>query len=230
MWSDSGVVVSIKKYGERSRLIDIFFRDRGKVSGLARCYDGLRASQFDIVDVEYVAKKVGGTGSWSVKSVMSIWPSILHKPLYLLICQSVCYSIANLLYSNIKYSGLFEVVSRLLDALKTCNEKEILNLYGYFDLFLLYALGYGFDRKCHCGKASCTITQYGDAFCLDCIGDGDYFCVPKIWVNWFNLDFSIYNCSDLLQSFTIVDHFLYRYFPTFNNSFKVMLMSMVVSN
>ena len=151
-WSDKGLVISVKKYGENSLILHLFTKDHGVHAGLVK-YNSNKKSGYiyelgNILSVEWTGRLEEQLGFYKSELDKSYLYSIINNPLKLDALNSIC-SMLNMFLAerqvNIKlYQQTIEIIMHL-----NVDDMSWVSRYIQWELILLSELGYGLDlSKC----------------------------------------------------------------------------------
>ena len=233
IWSDCGVVLSSKKHGEKYKLINIFTKEHGKISGMMSLSKQHAVSVFSNVHVDFVEKTAGALGFWRIKNEKQNWVLATNKHTHILACQSMCFILDQVLSPALRNEHLFDFVNFFVSEFHKFSHLEILNFYAHFEIILLKNMGYGFDlSKCSiCGKdenVHYISPKTGHSASKACLFDGKadivdlnkLFAIPDVWASWMNNDFSNVQKQAVLQSLGISGYFIDKNILQVENYFR----------
>lgn len=141
-WSDSGIVLSSRKHGEKYKIVDIFTQHHGKISAMFSLSKSSSFSIFSNVDIEYSSKTVTSLGFWKLKSENQNWIFLINSFQHIQVCQSIAYILNKVLPQAVPHEILFNVVRYISYNLKNFSNNEISTIYAYFELVLLREIGF----------------------------------------------------------------------------------------
>ncbi len=149
-WQGNGYVISTKKFGENSVILDVFTRDRGRYQGLVRGGTGrqkralLQAGNY--LKLNWRARLEEQLGQFQVEAIKLNTGYILSSKLAPLALSSIC-ELLKKLPDRQAYNQLydsFEIVLRHL-----IDDKDWLPLLVKWQIGFLQQMGYGLDlSKC----------------------------------------------------------------------------------
>jgi len=141
-WSDSGIVLSSRKHGEKYKIVDIFTQHHGKISAMFSLSKNSSFSIFSNVDIEYSSKTVTSLGFWKLKSENQNWIFLINSFQHIQACQSIAYILNKVLPQDVPHETLFNVVKYISYNLKNFSDSEISTIYAYFEFVLLREIGF----------------------------------------------------------------------------------------
>ncbi|MES2677387.1 MAG: DNA repair protein RecO [Pseudomonadota bacterium] len=148
-FSDSGIIISVRKYSESSLIVKVLSNSHGLYSGFVR---GATSSpknriiyqNFNLVDFEWSSKVEDNLGFFKIELQKSFLADIISSPVKL----SALGAISHLIEQNVLerepveeiFSGLLELLQKL-----SLEDEVFLKQYIQFEIDLLQVLGYGID-------------------------------------------------------------------------------------
>ncbi len=165
-WEDEGLLLSVRKYGESSALIELLTRSKGKRVGLLR--GAFRKNIRPILQpgnqlqVTWSSRLEYSLGEFKVELLKSRFHSITRYKEKIDLLNLVCTFCSTYLPERDSMDNLYEKTINLLD----CEKELIGNLLIYikWELTLLQDLGFGLDLR------KCVVTGTSDSL---------YFVSPK---------------------------------------------------
>ncbi len=157
-WQGEGFVLSTRKHGETSAIIDVFTRDRGRHLGLVRGGVSRRMRPVlqpgNRVKVEWRGRLSEHLGYYTVEAVNSRAAELMNDRLSLAGLNALCAMCRELLPEREAAPELWDVFAIIVDNL---DDPDIWPpLYVRWEAGLLSALGYGLDLS------SCAATGVND--------------------------------------------------------------------
>ena len=144
-WSDVGIVLSAKKYGEKYKIVNVFTKKHGKISAMVSISKNNTFAIFSNVELDYSAKSVDSLGFWRLRSEKQTWVFSMNSENHILVCQSICFLLSKVLPLGVCHERLFEFTRYISDNLQLFSKKDIMLLYAYFEFILLDDIGFGMD-------------------------------------------------------------------------------------
>ncbi len=144
-WKEKAIILSIKNFGENSRIITLFNRSIGKTRGLLK---GLKLSiqPGDICEVCWRGRNAEQLGVLKVENLFSPFSFVFNNPMEVLAIESACTLCINGLPDKAPHSELFDSLHSLL--LKI-TQNNWLSDYVLFEKNFLAEMGVGLDlSKC----------------------------------------------------------------------------------
>jgi len=146
-WTGEGYVLSVKKHGETSAIIELLTRDRGRHLGLVR--GGVSRKLRPVlqpgnkVKVEWRARLSEHLGYYTVEAINSRAAELMNDRLSLAGLNSACAMAREALPEREVHADVFDAFEVLVDNL---HDKDIWPaLYIQWEAGLLSSMGYGLD-------------------------------------------------------------------------------------
>jgi len=148
-WAGEGYVLSVKKHGETSAIIEVFTRDRGRHLGLVR--GGVSRKMRPVlqpgnkIKVEWRARLQEHLGYFTVEAMDSRAAELMQSRLSLAGLNAACAVAREVLPERAAHPEVFDAFEVLVQNL---NEKDIWPaLYIQWEAGLLTSMGYGLDMS-----------------------------------------------------------------------------------
>lgn len=210
-WRDQGILLSVRKHGEATALIEVFTALHGRHSGAVR--GGASRKMAPVLqpgaqlDVHWRARLEDQMGNFTVELLQPRAAPILGDRLALLALGSVCALCRYALPERAAYPGLYAATMEILDSL---GQPGWLRTYALWELHLLEETGFGLDLN----RCAVTGAQQGLAYvsprtgrAVTIEGAGAYAArllpLPAALVNGGS-----FSALDLTQSLAISGYFL----------------------
>jgi DNA repair protein RecO (recombination protein O) len=146
-WREEGILIGVRRYGENSVIVEIFFENRGRHLGVVRGGSSRRLNPIlqlgNDLDAHWKARLEEHLGSFSVDLVKSRASSIMMDRFALSGLSSICSLLNFTLPERENHVKLFENTRNLLNLL-TSKTDWLLN-YLHWEMVLLEELGFGLD-------------------------------------------------------------------------------------
>lgn len=236
-FSDSGIVLSSRKFKEDLKIVSILTKGHGRVVGLTKVLKRNSFSSLSIVDVEMRKKDTQQSlGFWFKKQEKQNWSLCFQSRIFLLVCQSVCLTLDKVLPIGAHFPLIFNFFYNFLQNFK---EDEAITAYAFFEFLLLKESGFGFDlNTCSiCGKpekVKYLFPDTGRTAESKCYSPSSthLFEIPEIWFTWEkgDQDFRRYQKEEVLNSLSITKHFISKNLPPFSNCFRESVVSHLFSD
>ncbi|MBE7636890.1 DNA repair protein RecO [Sneathiella sp. P13V-1] len=147
-WLDSGIVLSARKYGENSVILQAFTKEHGRCAGLVRGGTSKKLRGIlqpgNIVGLKWQSRIADQLGTYTIEAGQSSGALLFDRPLSLAACSSIVALLEKTLPEKEIHSPLFEASSILLGLLD-----DDIELWGpllvKWELGLLSEMGYGLD-------------------------------------------------------------------------------------
>jgi len=147
-WSDKGLVISVKKYGENSLILHLFTKEHGVHAGLVK-YSSTKKNGYiyelgNILSVEWSGRLEEQLGFYKSELEKSYLYSIINNSLKLDALNSIC-SMLNIFLAERQVNSI--LYQQSIDIIQYLNDDEMtwLSRYIQWELLLLSELGYGLD-------------------------------------------------------------------------------------
>ena len=146
-WQADGYILSSRKHGETSAIVDIFTRDKGRHPGLVRGGAGRRMRPVlqpgNHVSAEWRGRLEDHLGSYVIEAIDSRSAELMEERLSLAGLNALCVMARELLPERQVFGSLFDVFGIIVSTLDDPNVWPA--LYVRWEAGLLSALGYGLD-------------------------------------------------------------------------------------
>lgn len=147
-WLDSGIVLSARKYGESSVILQAFTKDHGRCAGLVRGGSGKKLRGIlqpgNLVGLKWQSRIADQLGSFTIEAGQSSGALLFDRPLSLAACSSIVSLLEKTLPEKEIHTPLYDATEILLGLLD-----EDIDLWGpllvKWELGLLSEMGYGLD-------------------------------------------------------------------------------------
>ncbi|MCR9214872.1 MAG: DNA repair protein RecO [Proteobacteria bacterium] len=147
-WTDIGVLLSCRKYGENSVIVHAFTKDHGRTAGLVRGGTGRRLRGLlqpgNEVQLTWRGRLPEQLGNFTVDAKLSFASQLFDIPLALLASSSAMSVLDIFLPEREPHPRLYEATLLLLAALEESEEVWPV-LYAKWELGVLSEVGYGLD-------------------------------------------------------------------------------------
>lgn len=211
-WSDTGIIIHLKKLGESQSVITLFTKNHGKCSGVFRLSKQNRGwlQLGTRVEATWRARLETQLGQWRLEPQSSQTPLLFDHPGKLAALTSACSLCHLLLPEGHTYPDLFHGFESLMAQLFSDNWGQP---YALFERDLLAELGYGLDLS------QCAITgrsdnlvavspKTGRAACLEVAKQYEGKLLP---LPLFFLKNSENSLKELLEGLHLTGYFLERF-------------------
>jgi DNA repair protein RecO (recombination protein O) len=150
-WTDSAILLSIRKYGENSALVRAFSREHGVYGGVVRSATSKTmrgvVQSGNIVSATWQARLQEQLGSFKLEMTEPVAALLMQYPDRLAALTSVCALVESALPERHPYPRLYTLLTQFLQLLKTGEDWQ--QHYIYLELELLAETGFGLDlREC----------------------------------------------------------------------------------
>ena len=148
-WRDQGVVISVRKHGETSTIVDVLTVAHGRHAGVVRGGVSRRMTPViqpgNQISVEWHARLEEHLGSYRVELLRSR-SRIMADRAALAALASVCAMVGFGFPERMVFPDLYDSTTAVLDALEVGADWQ--RAYALWELQLLDELGYGLDLSC----------------------------------------------------------------------------------
>ena len=146
-WAANGYILSSRKHGETSAIIDVFTKEKGRHPGLVRGGVGRRMRPIlqpgNQVSVEWRGRLEDQLGYYTLEAIDSRAAELMEERLSLAGLNALCVMTRELLPEREAYPALHDVFSIVVSQLDSPEVWPA--LYVRWEAGLLAALGYGLD-------------------------------------------------------------------------------------
>lgn len=148
-FSDSGIIINVRKYSESALIVKVLSQEHGLYSGFIKTSFSSKKSQalyqnFNLVEFEWSSRNEDSLGYFKFELKKSFLSHIISSPLKLSALNIILAIInENILERETNYE-LFDSLLELLEDLKK-DDHFFLRNYIKFEIKLLEILGYGID-------------------------------------------------------------------------------------
>ena len=165
-WSDEGIILSAKKYGEKGFIVNILTENHGRHVGWLNNYKSKsilsNIQPGNLVKVFWRSRLIEQMGNFKIELISSISGKIFDERLKLQSLNSLCSLLENFLPERQNYSEIYIATCAFMKLL-AINEEDINNqwLKGYvkWEIGLLSSIGFSLDLK------QCAVTGITNNLC-----------------------------------------------------------------
>jgi len=145
-WTDQGIILSSRSYGENSRIVSLLTPQYGRHAGLikvpkTRSRTSLEAGTF--VEATWNARLSEHLGQWNLETQAAMGARLLSIPLALTALSSACSLTDQCLVERHPYPRLYDLLKQFIEDL--VHSPNNLIPYVNYELALLKDLGFGLD-------------------------------------------------------------------------------------
>lgn len=149
-WQDSGLLLSIRPYGETKKILSFLTERHGRHVGLAQARiskkTGLALIPGNVFDVCWQAKQEGQLGTFKVELIKDCFGHLLGSAAKLAAVQQITALCHMALPEGHQYPRLYGELGRFFQSLPTENWVQD---YAKLEVILLEEMGFGLDtRRC----------------------------------------------------------------------------------
>ncbi|OFW80195.1 MAG: DNA repair protein RecO [Alphaproteobacteria bacterium RIFCSPLOWO2_01_FULL_40_26] len=159
-FSDEGIIIGIKKYGENSAIVKVFSHNHGIYRGFVKSVKSAKTRAIyqigNLISFEFRCRIEENLGSFfAVDLIKSYCSKIIFDQLKLNCTSSLFSTIDELFLERENHADLFEEIQIFLQKIveENCETKNFLAHYIRLELQILKTLGYGIDLS------SCVVTN-----------------------------------------------------------------------
>jgi DNA repair protein RecO (recombination protein O) len=145
-WTDEGIIISSRQYGENSRIVSILTPHYGRHAGLIKVpktRSRLSLEPGTLVEATWNARLSEHLGQWGIETTAAMGAKLLTSPIALTALSSACSLTDICLVERHPYPRLYELLKEFIESLVT--SPNDLNRYVDYELALLQDLGFGLD-------------------------------------------------------------------------------------
>ena len=151
-WKDKGIILSVKKYGEKGLILNILTENQGRHLGWFNNYKS-KKNTYDIqpgniVDVTWKSRLNDQIGNYKIELLTSVSGKIFDDRLKLQALSSACSMINTLLPERENYFNIFKATRAFIDLISLFNEnKNHAWIEGYvkWEIGVLSSVGFSLD-------------------------------------------------------------------------------------
>jgi DNA repair protein RecO (recombination protein O) len=145
-WSDEGIIISTRPFGENSRIISILTPNYGRHAGLIKIPKSRSRLSLEVgtfVDATWNARLSEHLGQWNFETIAAMGAKLLSLPLPLTVLSSACSLTDLCLVERHPYPRLYDLLKSFIEELII--SPNDLTPYVNYELALLKDLGFGLD-------------------------------------------------------------------------------------
>lgn len=145
-WTDSGIILSTRPFGENSRILTLLTRHNGRHAGLIKIPKSrsrLNIEAGTLVEATWNARLSEHLGQWTLETTAAMGAKLLPFPLPLTALSSACHLTDQCLPERHPYPHLYDLLQQLIMDLFQASDWQI--SYVNYELALLKDLGFGLD-------------------------------------------------------------------------------------
>ena len=145
-WTDCGIILSTRPYGESNRIVSLLTLNHGRHAGLIRIpktRSRLSIEPGTFVEATWNARLSEHLGQWTLEVTAAMGARLLLQPLALTALSSACSLTDQCLAERHPYPPLYDLLKQLIEDL--VHSPGCLISYVNYELALLKDLGFGLD-------------------------------------------------------------------------------------
>ena len=215
-WQEDCIILNIKAFSENARIVTIFNKTIGRMSGLVRSVKS-PIQQGDISHIVWKGRLSEQLGTLKIENIFSPFPYVFNDPLGVAVIDSACTLCVNGLPEKAPHANLYDVLKNLFLSISS---SHWLANYALFELAFLSEVGSGLDfSKCAVTgakqnlyfvspKTGCAVTkEVGEKY------KDRLFILPKFFVD----ENATPTLDDIFSALKITEHFLKIFFYGINS-------------
>ncbi len=151
-WYDKGIVLSIRKYGEKGLIINVLTKEHGRHLGWLSNRGNKNIISYvqpgNIVSLTWKSRLIEQIGSYKVELISSVSGKILDEKLKLQALSSLCSLLEKILPERQKYEEVYNATIAFIDLLLLDNEFKSNNwIEGYvkWEIGILSSIGFSLN-------------------------------------------------------------------------------------
>ncbi len=156
-WQDDGIILSVRKHGESSAIVNVLTRAHGRHAGLVRGGSGKRLSGIlqpgNMVQVRWHARLAEHLGTYTVEPIRAYAAIALSDAKRLAALTSACALIEAALPEREPHPAILDALEVLLTSLENDHVWPV--IYVKWEIGLLSELGFGLELD-HCAATGST--------------------------------------------------------------------------
>jgi len=156
-WQDDGIILSVRKHGESSAVVNLLTRTQGRHAGLVRGGSGKRLSGIlqpgNKVQARWHARLPEHLGTYTVEPIRAYAAAALSDARRLAALSSACTLVEAALPEREPHPAILDALEVLLGALEDDTVWPV--IYVKWEIGLLAELGFGLDLA-HCAATGAT--------------------------------------------------------------------------
>ncbi|MEP9366989.1 DNA repair protein RecO [Xanthobacter sp. VNH20] len=145
-WTDDGIVISVRRHGESSAVVELMTREHGRHLGLVRGAMSKRQAPFvqpgNVMRAVWRARLESQLGLYSLEG-LTVRTDLMIRVPHAAYGMSHMASLLHLLAERDPHPGLYEVLAAILDAIEDAESAGV--LLARFELAMLAELGFGLE-------------------------------------------------------------------------------------
>jgi len=146
-WSDDGIVISVRRYGEQGIIASLLTSDHGRHAGLCRGTSAQRGGgglqPGTLVRAQWRSRVAENLGAYKCDIVAPVSPAILADGRRLSGLAAACVLVERAVPERQSHVQVYKGVLALLEVMETSDAWPV--AYVHWELGLLGALGFGLD-------------------------------------------------------------------------------------
>jgi DNA repair protein RecO (recombination protein O) len=155
-WTDCGIILATRPFGENSRILSLLSRDHGRHAGLVKIpktHSPLSIEAGTFVEATWNARLPEHLGQWALETTAAIGARLLSVPLSLTALSSACALTDQCLAERHPYPDLYDLLKQLIEDIAYRPDWQI--SYVNYELALLKDLGFGLDLSACAATGQC---------------------------------------------------------------------------
>jgi DNA repair protein RecO (recombination protein O) len=149
-WDDSGIIISVTRYGEQSAIVRLFTAHHGLCAGMVKgVYSKKSRGIFqpgNRVHAHWQARLEEHLGAMRCELVSSVTAQLLASPLALKLINAATALILTAVHERVSDEEIYNKIRLLVDEVNSSDDqKRWLFAYTIFEFCILHELGFGLD-------------------------------------------------------------------------------------
>lgn len=146
-WTDDGIFLGGRKFGENSSIISVFTRDKGRHLGLVQGGAGRKLRPVlqigNVLHCRWSARLQDNLGNFRLEMTRPLAAAVMEEPLKLSGITAVCSLVDFLLAERDPCQGLFDETIAFFDSVLM--DEDYLMRYVFWELSFLSEIGFGLN-------------------------------------------------------------------------------------
>ena len=153
-WFDEGIVLSIRKYGEKGLIVNVLTKEHGRHLGWLSNRGNKNIISYvqpgNIVSVSWKSRLIEQMGNYKIELISSVSGKILDEKLKLQALSSVCSLLEKILPERQKYIEIYNATIAFIDLLLLDSESDSISdiwIEGYvkWEIGILSSIGFSLN-------------------------------------------------------------------------------------
>lgn len=163
-WEDSGIVISVSRYGEQSAIVRLLTARHGLHPAMVKGAFGKSARGVyqpgNLVHARWQARLEEQLGHYQCELLRSHTAELLANPLALHVVNAVVAMVSAAVPERIDENDIYNDIIIILDKIKQSDDNlSLMESYTRFEFTLLHALGFGLDLEECAATGKCDVDE-----------------------------------------------------------------------